>query len=78
MRVHKECMYPSATKNLKELTGAILRWENKWNTMMSEPPAGTTIPESVREQVYLRIDEIGEDYDVMRNKVLGWVSNKVE
>eukprot|EP00974_Lingulodinium_polyedra_P057095 5492723-Lingulodinium_polyedra.AAC.1 len=35
-------------------------------------------PESVREQVYLRIDEIGEDYEVLRNKVLGWVSNKVE
>ena len=35
-------------------------------------------PKEVKEQVYLRIDEIGEDYELLKAKVVGWISNKVE
>ena len=35
-------------------------------------------PKEIKEQVYLRIDEIGEDYEVLKAKVIGWISNKVE
>ena len=35
-------------------------------------------PKEIKEQMYLRSDEIGEDYDVLKAKVIGWISNKVE
>ena len=91
MRVHKECMYPEKVRELGRLTAAILAWEEKWKTMLTECPANTNIPalwrmaaflemcpKEIKEQVYLRIDEIGEDYEVLKAKVIGWVSNKVE
>eukprot|EP00974_Lingulodinium_polyedra_P078003 7550916-Lingulodinium_polyedra.AAC.1 len=53
MRVHKECVYPSTTKDLRELIGAILKWEDK--AMMSERPAGTVIPPIWRMAVFLEL-----------------------
>ena len=35
-------------------------------------------PNEVKEQVYLRVDEIGEDYETLKAKVVGWIANKVE
>ena len=35
-------------------------------------------PSDLRDQVFLRIDEIKENYAVLREKVLGWAANKVE
>ena len=35
-------------------------------------------PNDIKDQVFLQIDEINENYAVLREKVLGWTSNKVE
>ena len=90
MRIHKECMYPSQVKDVKLLTSAIFQWEDKWNAMRKEmkDPSVPEIwkmaaflelcPNDIRDQVFLQIDEIKENYAVLREKVLGWVANRVE
>ena len=35
-------------------------------------------PINIKDQVFFRIDEIKENYAVLREKVLGWTTNKVE
>ena len=35
-------------------------------------------PNNIQYQVFLQIDEIKENYAVLREKVLGWVTNRVE
>ena len=90
MRIHKECMYPSQVKDVKLLTSAIFQWEDKWNAMLKEmkDPSVPVLwkmaaflelcPNDIKDQVFLQIDEINENYAVLREKVLGWTANKVE
>ena len=90
MRIHKECMYPSQVKDVKLLTSAIFQWEDKWNAMLKEmkDPSVPELwkmaaflelcPNDIKDQVFLQIDEINENYAVLREKVLGWTANKVE
>ena len=89
MRIHKECMYPSQVKDVKLLTSAIFQWEDKWNAMLKEmkDPSVPVLwkmaaflelcPNDIKDQVFLQIDEINENYAVLREKVLGWTANKV-
>ena len=55
------------------LTSAIFQREDKWNAMLKEMN-----PNDIKDQVFLQIDEINENYAVLREKVLGWTANKVE
>ena len=34
-------------------------------------------PTDVREIIFQSIDEIGEDYEKLKHKVLAWVSNRI-
>ena len=90
MRIHKECMCPSWMKDVKLLTSAIFQWEDKWNAMLKEmkDPSVPELwkmaaflelcPNDIKDQVFLQIDEINENYAVLREEVLGWTANKVE
>ena len=83
-------MFPSRVKDVKFLTSAIFQWEDKWNAMLMEMK-DTNVPElwkmaaflelcpnDIKDQIFLRIDGIKENYAVLREKVLGWTANKVE
>ena len=35
-------------------------------------------PGDVKEQMQMRLDEIGEKYDILKEKILGWTANRVE
>ena len=90
MRIHKECMYPSQVKDVKLLTSATFQWEDKWNALLKEmkDPSVQELwkmaaflelcPNDIKDQVFLQIDEINENYAVFREKVLAWTANKVE
>ena len=90
MRIHKECMYPSQEKDVKLLTSAIFQWEEKWKAMLKEMKYPSVLelwkmaaflelcPNDIKDQVFLRIDEINENYAVLREKVFRWTANKVE
>ena len=90
LRIHKECMYPSHIKDVKLLTSAIFQWEDKWNAMLKEMKDPNVpdlwkmaaflelCPNDIKDQVFLRIDEINEKFAVLREKVLGWTAKKVE
>jgi len=93
MRIHREVMYPKAAKSVKDLMAVILEWEAKWTKMTKEAFKDTfsevpqiwkmaafieLCPKEIQDQVYVVIDEIGEDYAKLREKVVAWASNKVE
>ena len=90
MRVHRDLMYPAAAKDAQSLIAAILQWEDKWRKMIQEVAKDTKIPpiwkmaafmelcpKDIQDQVYIMIDEIGEDYEKLKSKVVAWASNKV-
>ena len=75
-------MNPSQVKDVKLLISAIFQWEDKWNAMLKEIEDPNVpklwkmaaflelCPNDVRDQFFLRIDEIKENYAVLRGKVL--------
>ena len=90
-RVQRECMYPKPLKDVGQVRLAIMQWEEKWKVMMSELGEGAKIPDlwrmsalleicpkDVKEQMLLRLDEVGENYENLKVKVISYTSNKAE
>ena len=90
-RMQKDCMYPKLVRAVGDVAGAILEWEERWKRMMGEIGHEAKIPDlwrmsalleicprTIQDQMMLRMDEIGEDYEKLKSKILGYVSNKVE
>ena len=90
-RVRRECMYPKLVKDVGHVRLAIMQWEEKWEVMMSEVGEGVKIPDfwrmlalfeicpkDVTEQMFLRLDEVGENYENLKVKVISYTSNKAE
>ena len=68
---------------------AIMQWEEKWEVMMSEVGEGVKIPDfwrmlalfeicpkDVTEQIFLRLDEVGENYEKVKVKVISYTSKQ--
>ena len=68
-----------------------MQWEEKWKVMMSELGEGAKIPDlwrmsalleicpkDVKEQMLLRLDEVGKNYENLKVKVISYTSNKAE
>ena len=90
-RVQRECMYPKPVKDVGQVRLAIMQWEEKWKVMMSELGEGAKIrdlwrmsalleifPKDVKEQMLLRLDEVGENYENLKVKVISYTANKAE
>ena len=90
-RVQRECMCPKPAKDVGQVRLAIMQWEEKWEVMMSEFGEGAKIPDlcsmsalleicpkDVKEQMLLRLDEVGENYENLKVKVISYTSNKAE
>ena len=90
-RVQRDCLYPPVVKDLKTLKLAIMQWEERWKSMMTELGIEAKIPElwkmsalleicpkEVREQMLLKMDDIGENYEQMKNKIMSYTTNKIE
>ena len=90
MRLMHECMYPKAAK-VCELQSSIMAWEERRKRMIREQPEGTRIPDiwkmaamlricpkEIVDMVELRWDEIGERFEVLRERVIGWATTKTE
>ena len=88
MRLMQECMYPKKVK-VGDLENGIRAWEDKWKRMRRDQPEGTKIPgmwkmaamlricpENIVEMVENRWDELGENYEAMKERVIGWANNK--
>ena len=88
-RVQRECMYPKLVKDVGHMRLAIMQWEEKWEVMMSELGEGVKIPDlwrmlleicpkDVKEQMSLRLDEVGENYENLKVKVRSYTTKKAE
>ena len=84
-------MYPKPVKEVGQARLAIMQWEEKWKALMSELGEGAKIPDlwrmsalleicpkDVKEQKLLRLDEVGENYENLKVKVISYTSNKAE
>ena len=82
---------PKPVKDVGQLRLAIMQWEEKWTVMMSELREGAKIPDlrrmsallvicpkDVKEQKLLRLDEVGENYENLKVKVISCTSNTAE
>lgn len=88
LRVHKEAMHPKPVKDLSQLISQIVGWEDRWNRMAKEHrdplPAIWKMaalmelcPAEVQDMIYQNVDEVNEDYDKLKQKIISWASNKV-
>ena len=90
-RVQRECMYPKPVKDVGQVRLAIMQWEEKWKAMMSELGGDAKIPDlwrmsalleicpkDVKEQMSLRLHEVGENYENLNVKVISYTTNKAE
>ena len=88
LRVHREAMHPKPVKDLGMLISCVVEWEDRWNRMAKEhkTPLPTIwkmaalmelCPAEVQDMVYQSIDEVSEDYDKLKQKIVTWASNKV-
>ena len=84
-------MYPKLVKDVGHVRLAIMQWEEKWKVMMSELGDGVKIPDlwrmsalleicpkDFKEQMLLRLDEVGGNYENLKVKVISYTSNKSE
>ena len=91
MKINKEVMYPQEVKDRRRFVEEVLRWEEKWRKMLKGHPDGIKIPviwqmsaflelcpKDIRERAMSRIDEITEDYELLKQKVLMWVGNEAD
>ena len=90
MRMHKEVMYPKEV-NIAEVVGGIVTWETKWGQMVKELDKEAKlpviykmmaimqlVPKELRELAEGRMDEIKEDYEVLKGKLTMWATHRVE
>ena len=88
LRVHKEAMHPKPAKDLSKLISYVVEWEDKWNAMAKEHKDPMPIiwkmaalmelcPTEVQDMIYQNVDEVNEDYDKLKQKIITWASNKV-
>ena len=90
-RIQRDCMYPKPARDMQQLKTCILAWEERWRAILGDLELGATIPrmwkmaaflelcpKEVKDQMFQRMDEIGQNYEVLREKVLSYTANKVE
>ena len=85
----RDCMYPKPAKDVGHVGLAFMQSEETWILMMSELGGDAKIPDlwrmsalleicprDVKEQMLLRLDEIGENYENLKAKVISYTTNK--
>ena len=89
--VQRECMCPKAVMDVSQVKAAIMHREVKCKNMLMEVEEGAKIPDSwsmsallemcpedVKDQMLMRPDKIGENYQNLKTKVISNSSNKAE
>ena len=89
MRMQKACVYPKEAK-VEEMATAVLAWEEKRKKVLAEYPdikipelwkmaaMHMLCPKEIKEVLDVHWDEIGEDYEKMKAKVVAWATNRAE
>ena len=90
-RQQRECMYPRMVQKLEEVESGVMEWEQKWRRMERDLGKDMKIPviwkmaalmeivpKNIQDQLLMRMDEIGENYEALREKLIQYATNKVE
>jgi hypothetical protein len=91
VRVQRECLYPRPVKELAMLRVAVLEWERRWEAMMMELGKEAVIPDlwrmsalleicpkELKEAMLMKLDEVGESYGALKEKIINYAINKTE
>ena len=89
-RVQREYMYPKPAKDVSQVRLLIMQWV-ELKAMMSELEKDAKIPDlwrmstlleiclkDMKEQMMMRLGEIGENYENLKAKVVSYTTNKTE
>ena len=81
--MQRECMYPRPAKDVSQARLAITQWEDKWKAIVSEVGGDAKIPlkicpKDVKEQMMMSLDEVGENYENLKVKVVLYTTNKTK
>ena len=87
-RMHREATHPKPVKDMEALISQIVEWEDRWNRMAKEHKDPLPMiwkmaalmelcPPEVQDMIYRNVDEVNEDYDKLKQKIVTWTSNKV-
>ena len=88
LRMHREAMHPKPVKDMEALISHIVEWEDRWNRMAKEHKDPLPViwkmaalmelcPPEVQDMIYQNVEEVNEDYDKLKQKIVTWTSNKV-
>ena len=90
-RQQRECMYPRTVQKLEEVESGVMEWEQKWRRMARDLGKDMKIPtiwkmaalmeivpKNIQDQLLMRMDEIGENYGALREKLIQYATNKME
>ena len=90
LRGLKGVIYPPKIKDMGQLITGIMEWESRWRMMEKESSTMQIpivwkmaaflelCPDEVQDVIFQNIEEIGEDYNKLKNRVVSWVGNKVQ
>ena len=80
-RVQRECMYPKPAKDVGQVRLAIMQWKKSGNRRCRSSEGDAKIPDlwrvsplleicpkDVKEQMVMRLDEIGENYEELQGE----------
>jgi hypothetical protein len=88
LRIHKEAMHPKPVRDLGKLISTVVEWEDRWNAMAKEHKGTLPViwkmaalmelcPVEVQDMIYQNVDDVNEDYDKLKQKIITWTSNKI-
>ena len=90
-RVQLERMFPELVNDVIQVRLATMQREGNWKAVISELGKDVKIPDlwrisalleicprDVKEQMLMRLDEVGENYDNFKAKVVSYTTNKTE
>ena len=84
-------MCPKPVRDIGMVKQAMIEWADRWGRMMTELGNDVKIPDlwkmsalmelvpkEIKEHMMGRMDEMGKDYGVLKNKMLSYATNRVE
>ena len=86
LRMHNEAMHPKPVKDINQLISSIVTWEDKWSRMAKERTIDLPqlwkiaafielCPTEVQDMIYQTIDEVQENYEKVKQRVVSWSAN---
>ncbi len=80
-------MHPKPVKEISQLISIIVVWKDKWGRVAKEHATDLPqfwkisafielCPPGVQDMIHQTVDEVNENYEKVKQRVVSWVANK--